>query len=560
VVWVTAISRTAIVASFADAAARVTGIDDSELDHGAARFLAWLAEPHQRQWLIVFDNLDNPDDLTGLWPPTTTGGHTVVTSRRRDTALVAGRHLIDVEVFTPQQAVAYLHSKLVGQPQRLEEADDLAADLGYLPLALAQAVAYILDRGSRMTCARYRQRLADQRRRLADLAPHALPDQHRDAVAATWSLSIDRADQLVPAGLARPVLELAALLDPNGIPADVLTVDPVAGYCISRLGRPVEVDDLDDALHTLHRFSLLTFDESTRTVRVHGLLQRAVRDATTPAHRAELAAAAADALLHLWPQVERDAAHAQALRANTTALRAAADPLLLTTDGAHPVLFRTANSVGTTGLVTAAVTAFQQLLADCLRALGPEHPDTLTARGDLADWRGEVGDAAGAASAFEQLLEDRLRVLGPDHPQTLATRSDLARWRGQVGDAAGAVIAFQQLLDDYLRVLGPDQTRTLATRNNVAHWRGKAGDAAGAATAFEQLLDDYLRVLGPDHPYTLTSRNNLARWRGEAGDAAGAVTAFQQLLDDYLRVHGPDHPHTLGTRNNLAHWRGRVGD
>jgi hypothetical protein len=54
-----------------------------------------------------------------------------------------------------------------------------------------------------------------------------------------------------------------------------------------------------------------------------------------------------------------------------------------------------------------------------MRVLGPDHPDTLTTRNNLAYWRGEAGDASGAAAATEQLLADSLRVLGPDHPHTL---------------------------------------------------------------------------------------------------------------------------------------------
>lgn len=41
------------------------------------------------------------------------------------------------------------------------------------------------------------------------------------------------------------------------------------------------------------------------------------------------------------------------------------------------------------------------------------------------------GDQAGAA-AFEQLLTDQVRVLGPDHPDTLTTRGNLAYWRQQL--------------------------------------------------------------------------------------------------------------------------------
>jgi hypothetical protein len=64
-VWVTAASRTAVLTGYADAHARITGPDDTDLTHAAQRFLTWLAEPHDRRWIIVLDNLDDPDDLIG---------------------------------------------------------------------------------------------------------------------------------------------------------------------------------------------------------------------------------------------------------------------------------------------------------------------------------------------------------------------------------------------------------------------------------------------------------------------------------------------------------------
>jgi hypothetical protein len=62
------------------------------------------------------------------------------------------------------------------------------------------------------------------------------------------------------------------------------------------------------------------------------------------------------------------------------------------------------------------------------RVLGPEHPDTLSARANLAGWSGEAGDAAGARDHLAALLPIRERVLGPEHPRTLAARTDLAYW------------------------------------------------------------------------------------------------------------------------------------
>ena len=58
--------------------------------------------------------------------------------------------------------------------------------------------------------------------------------------------------------------------------------------------------------------------------------------------------------------------------------------------------------------------------------LGPDHPDTLTTRNNIAAWTGRGGDAAGALRLFRELLPDRERVLGPDHPDTLTTRNNMA--------------------------------------------------------------------------------------------------------------------------------------
>ena len=99
------------------------------------------------------------------------------------------------------------------------------------------------------------------------------------------------------------------------------------------------------------------------------------------------------------------------------------------------MLFRAGRSLGEAGLVVPAGNYFADLHADALRVLGPDHPDTLTTRHNLARWRGQAGDPAGAAAMFEALLADRLRVLGQDHPNTLTTRHNLAYWRGQAKDS-----------------------------------------------------------------------------------------------------------------------------
>ncbi|MGW0924966.1 tetratricopeptide repeat protein [Streptomyces sp. NPDC002755] len=584
VVWVTATDRSAVIDRFAQAGRELCPTGGGNPEQAAHAFLAWLTPRASTaapvRWLVVLDDLTQPTDLDGLWPPDSPDGRTLITTRRQDAALIGpGRIRLEVGVFTPEQATAHLADALVayGRSDPCEELAMLAADLGYLPLAVSQAAAYLCDTGA--TVASYRQALADRVTALRELAPDVLPDQQPHTVAAAWVLSIDHADTLRPAGLARLLLQLAAHLGPNGIPHTALTSAPARTYLTDhrspqpqRLSlpetvlpsagtEPVSVADTERAISVLRRLSLITHTPETPStaVRVHQLLQHAVRDTLPSSRRDEAARTAADALLTVWPSIERDTHLAQVLRANATALTAHARDALFRPE-AHEVLFRAGNSLGEAGQVTAARDHFRHLITTTTAHLGDDHRDTLMARSRLARWQGAAGDAAGAAAASASLLTDRIRILGEDHPHTLATRGNLAHWRGTAGDAAGAAVAAADLLADRIRLLGEDHPDTLIARSNLARWRGEAGDAAGAAAAFTELVDDMLRVLGHDHPYTLAARGSLARWRGEAGDAAGAAAQAADLLADRIRVLGQTHPHTLATRGHLARWKGEAGD
>jgi tetratricopeptide (TPR) repeat protein len=376
------------------------------------------------------------------------------------------------------------------------------------------------------------------------------------------------------------------VLDPAGIPTSILASTSALKWLthrrsLSNRGTAGDVDPalIRSALQSLHRLNLVT--TAAHIVTVHGLVQRATREPLADDQRAELARAAADALAETWPSVEHDAALAQALRANTGALRACAGEALWRSPSAvprlkrfmirlvsgpsrhraHPVLFLAGSSLGDSGQVSAAASYYEDLRSLAERYLGADHPDTLSARYNEARWLASAGRLADATAAYESLLKDSLRLYGHYHALTLATCRSLADCQGEMGDAAGAAAGIDELLlGAYQRVYGRDHPETLTTRHNLAYWQGAAGDAVGAATAFESLLADRLRVLGPDDVQTLITRSNLAFWRGEAGDHVGAVAAYEELVGEFLRVLGPDHPDTLIARYNLACFRGRSGD
>ncbi|PRY58657.1 tetratricopeptide repeat protein [Glycomyces artemisiae] len=586
-VWVNAASRDAVIAAYAQAAAEVGEAVTDEIEANAAKFHAWLDRPLGRRWLVVLDDLQDPVDLNGLWPPPNPDGRVVVTTRRRDAALDgAGRDRATADLFTESESLAFLRERLGGDAARLVGAGDLAADLGHLPLALAQAAAFVLDQPG-MTCGEYRGLLADRSIALAHLRPESLPDGHDRAVAAAWSLSIGLADSSRPTGSATKLLRVLSLLDPNGIPVAAVH-SSIADLMTARrlLGR-------------LRQMSLIEYDGDV--IRVHALVQRAVYDETPASERAEAALAAADGLLQAWPVPERNSAFTAMLRSNVAYLWRSAEPELLG-DGVHELLFRAGDSLGDHGRTEQArayfewlgdaatvvlggahadvmrvrartahwqkesgdiVGAFRTLaglLPSCSAALGPTHPLTFEIRISLALRAGESGDEHGAARALEAVVAEQRGLLGPDHPGTLEARFGLARWRGRAGDRAYVIDVLRRLEAEYRAKLGPDDPSTLAVRSSLARWLGRTGDLAAAVNGYEHLLADWTRVFGARHPGTLNARYHLATWTGRSGRRTEAVAMLERLVPDIAAVHGPSHARTLRARASLACWYGECGE
>ncbi|MFE2140287.1 tetratricopeptide repeat protein [Streptomyces sp. NPDC059456] len=557
VVWVDASSRDAIVSRYAEAGARFAAADPGDPAAAAERFLVWL-ETTPRRWLVVLDNVDRSDDLGELRPTRQNpAGRTVITARPRHSGIVGrGHRVVEVDVFTEAEAEAYLRH---GLPEHL--ADDVAgvvSDLGRLPLALGQAAAYLLNQD--VACSEYRRRFADHRgQRLADLVPERdqLPDGYPSSVAVTWLLSIEAADAGRTAGLVRPVLELASVLDSEGIPTSVLTTG-VARAWLSHArsvdtGAPPQELDAGTVYAALRRSYLYSLaGVSHAEVRVHTLVQRAIRDGIPPGRLRHLTWAAADSLVTAWPEHGRDPDLNQRLRANTESLERYADEHQWSADAHHPVLTEAGRSLGQVGQATTAAAYFSKLHATAAKRLGPDHPATLAARGDQVIWQVEARDGAGLDNT-RQLVIDRSRVLGPNHPETHNARHTLGLALGRFGDPQAAVAELESLLADRTAILGPKDPATLKLRHNLALNRGEAGDPAVAVSEFKAVLADTEVVFGTHHPETLATRHELARWQQVlAGDPARAATEFAQLLGDWERELGPHHHRTLLTRSELA--------
>jgi len=572
VMWVSVLSRAEVVRAYHDAAQALAlpGFNRDNPERSAQEFLKWTETVTNCWWLVVLDDVRLPEHLNGLWPHadrSAGGGQVVVTTRLREAALTGeGRQAVRVDPFTSEVARSYLLAQL-GDRASEEDADKLAEALGRLPLALAQAAAFI--RNEDMTVGEYLSLLATQGLREAVPERGFLPDSHPEIVTATWEISIKSANDRRPPGLARLLLQLASVLDSAGIPQQVLASPPAVAYLASARGAgPLDEKAVDSALRVLHRYSLITHDRESpcREIQVHQLVQRAARENLTadaspmaPDPFAALASAAAAALTAVWPDLERDDL-GQVLRANAKALDQALDqavgPVMWNPEqDAYLVLYRAASSLGEIGQFAAARDDCATLYQTALHRLGAEHPGTLRAARSLAHWQGEAGDEASAVAALENLVADHERLLGPDHRDTLQTRFFLAHLRGNGGDEAGAAAESEELVPDYVRTLGRDDPDTLRARNNLGRWQGETGRISDAITTFEELVPDCVKVLGAGDPETLRARHNLAHWKGQAGNPAGAVADFEKIVADCKRLLGPDHHQTLTARRFLAYWR-----
>ncbi|WP_405699956.1 NB-ARC domain-containing protein [Streptomyces sp. NBC_01383] len=169
---------------------RALGTADSaipeSLDERAALYRSTL---DGRRILILLDNAHDAAQIRPLLPGTT-GCAALVTSRVRMVDL-AGAHLVDLDVMSPEEALQ-LFTRIVGEERINSErkaALDVVAACGFLPLAIRIAASRLASRRT-WTVSVLAAKLADERRRLDELQAGDL------AVKATFELGYG---QLEPA-------------------------------------------------------------------------------------------------------------------------------------------------------------------------------------------------------------------------------------------------------------------------------------------------------------------------------------------------------------------------
>ena len=489
VAWVNAEDRGGALAGLAEVGAAlglVAAEGDAEVAARAVRH--WLETGGER-CLLVFDNATDPAVLRPFIPATG-AARVIITSNQQSVAnLGAG---VPVDVFSEPEALALLTERTgLADP---EGARAVAAELGYLPLALAQAAAVIADQhlGYDTYLERLRSIPVDELLRPVDASQYL----HGAAAAVLLSLESVRAGD--DTGLCTAVMELLAVLSAAGV-RRALVQEAARQGVLERDGQPDELSPavVDRALARLAGASLLTFSVDGSVVSAHRLVMRVIRENL-----------------------------------------AAGSSLLAVCEVAARLLDELAESLSESWHEdrTAARDLVEQIMALYdTSARGPSDGDLDRRLIQLRWWAvvflSRLRDSAAQAIVIgQQLVADQEQAVGTDHRDTLASRSNLATAYQEAGRTDEAITLNEQGLTARERIQGPDHPDTLTARNNLANAYQEAGRTDEAITLHEQTLAARERILGPDHPDILQSRNNLANAYQDADRTDEAITLHKQTL------------------------------
>ncbi|MEV6907047.1 tetratricopeptide repeat protein [Amycolatopsis sp. NPDC051071] len=546
--WVSADSEAALTTGLADLAVSLEpAAASAPLEQRVDMALRWLAT--HPSWLLVLDNLTAPSDADVVLSRVRTG--TVVITSRRGTGW-EGIPAIPINMLKPDEARQLLAWTVNADwpDADLDGAAQLCEELGWLPLAIHQAGAYIAQ--TRITPTAYLTLLTHYPARMFTATGESGDAQR--TMARIWHVTLDK---LADTPRAEELLRRLAWCAPTSIPRNLLTAATSA-------------DDHLDLIHATGRlaaYSMITLDPDT--ISVHRLVQAVTRtpDPADQHRQPDNIAQARDttAAALVAPLIDTDPHMPASWSTFRLVLPHARALLGYAFSGLDTVsVCELASRIGSyqldQGDTTTAVAYHTRAAQGFYRLLGADHPNTLNSRSNLASAYQDNGDLARAIPLFEAALADAERVFGPDAQETLDFLHNLAGAYRTDGDLDRAIPLFETVLTSREQVLGKSHPATFVCRSNLAAASEASGDLSRAISLNESLVADRTQTLGPHHPHTLISRNNLAGSYQAAGDLEHAIPLLQSVLADLEHVLGVDHPTTMTTRHNLAEVYHRSGN
>jgi tetratricopeptide (TPR) repeat protein len=567
-----------------------------------------LSSSRAGRWLLVVDNADDVDIFFGTaqskgvveYLPESETGVIMYTTRTPEVAELTRGDVIELGAMDREDAVAFLTKSLIRNDLLRNNATtkELLDELTYLPLAIAQAAAY-LNR-NRMTVARYLQLLRSTEQDVVALMSREFRDDTRykgsaNAVATTWVVSFSQIRERDAA--AADLLAFMSCVEWKAIPRSLLpraqvewqmeeAIGTLCGYSfLARRGdsnskeegqEEEEEEEIREEWYDIHRLVHL----ATRIwVSKHGdaakVLKEAVRHVADVfpsddyANRAIWRAYLPHALrmlgsgqegsvqdkselcLSVGRCLEVDGRIREAVKwlEESCRWRKALDEddsdLLLS----QHVLAMTYQA---DGQVQKAVELLEHVVAVREKTQAEEHPDRLASQHALAMAYEADGQVQKAMKVLEHVVAVREKMLAEEHPSRLASQHALAMAYRADGQVQKAVELLEHVVAVREKTLAEEHPDRLASQHELARAYRADGQVQKAVELLEHVVAVHEKTLAEEHPDRLASQHELAR----AYQADGQVQKAVELLEHVVAVHektlAKEHPSRLTSQHVLA--------
>jgi tetratricopeptide (TPR) repeat protein len=576
ILWVDASSPLALERSFSTCADRISS-ETRKLDDLAStvQFVKDALEGHE--WLIVFDNYDQPEDFDDFsnFHPDHGNGAVLITSRHADAAALGTG--LQLEGMKEDEGIELLLRQTKfnkGERDVRIAAKQILQRLGNLPLAIDQAGAYMTARNLSPPAflQQYDKRIEHyfgQTPKVWDYKRQASEETKAFplSVRTTWEMSLEQisndegrresVEHLLAlsaflGGVDITSLVYEAFYDSADEPPPWMSVFATSGSWdaynyedviteLSRLSLLQQMTTDDECIFSLHPlirdWVQLRIPQQRRTgyvvesaIVLASYVKKHITTSSLPTSRRILSYQ--DALVQSMSRFSNPD-----VRLGTGALRNA---------GQCFALFYNLH-----GRYNDAEVLLNTVLANDERQHGPTHPFLLDTTRHLASVLRNQGQHIKA----QQLLESVLKKAEPVHhsaPEVLELRMELAAVYAKQNKLEKSKIIHENLLEYYTSHIGSYSVqvlRCLEQLGQLHRWQGKHEAAIGY---FTKVLENYETKIGHDKLHTFRVIVHLANTRRALSQYAEAEQLLLQALKGLENSVGIYHPDTAGVHVDIA--------
>ncbi|PSN60505.1 hypothetical protein BS50DRAFT_593611 [Corynespora cassiicola Philippines] len=538
--------------------------DDKRQDDVMAAVKRWLEHAKNTQWLVVFDNYDNPKVPGNTDPgavdirqflPETYHGSVIITTR--SSKVNVGRRmkvgkLEDVRDSLQILSDASHREGVIDDPNAAE----LAKELDGLPLALATAGAY-LDQVA-TSFQGYLRLYKASWLKLQQTTPQLSSYEDRQ-LFTTWQLSYDHIKRQNK--FSARLLQLWAYFDNQDLWFELLQEQNSSGpEWFARLAE----DELSfhEAMRVLCNHGLAEADSSSEMDEIESTgysMHTCVHEWTTHVLNQEWSKELARLSLYCvslhvpvinakgsWKTQRRLMQHASRCWSSVKAGKVEKE------NGLPVALGNLGNLFSTLSKLEEAEQMFDWALHGFQDALGANHVLTLHIVNSMGDLYTKQGKLIKAEKMYERALHGFETALGPNDTDTLNTFNCLGILYRRLDKLGEAEKMYQRALQGYKRALGPEDMTTINIANNLGLLYFDQRRLGEAEEMYLLALHGFEKSLGHNHPSTLNVVNNLGMLFAVQEQLEPAVEMYKRALQGKVNALGIDHSSTLGTINNMG--------